>query len=90
MERLALQALTPAALIAQVEGVTLAEARKLIAMVHRGEPVRGSGAVRRTAAAAVAAAGHVPTLAVRTREASAIDPFEKLVLSVLRTRGLVR
>ncbi len=80
MERLALQAITPAALAAQVAGVTLAEARKLIAMVHRGEPVRGSGAVRRTSAVAVAAAGHVPTLAVRTREASAIDPFEKLVL----------
>ncbi len=80
MERLALQAVTPAALTAQVDGVTLAEARKLVAMVHRGEPVRASSAVRRTAADAVAAAGHVPTLAVRTREASALDPFEKLVL----------
>ena len=82
MDRLALQALTPAALAAQVEGVTLAEARKLIAMVHRGEPVRASSAVRRGAADAVAAVGHVPTLAIRAREASALDPFEKLVLAL--------
>ncbi len=81
MDRLALQAVTPAALAAAVAGVTLAEARKLVAMVHRGEPVRAGSAVRRTAADAVAAAGHVPTLAIRTREASAIDPFEKLVLT---------
>ncbi len=82
MDRIALQAVTPAALAAQVEGVTLAEARKLVAMVHRGEPVHPSSAVRRSAAEAVRAAGHVPTLAVRTREASAVDPFEKLVLTL--------
>ena len=82
VERIALQAVTPAALAAQVEGVTLAEARKLVAMVHRGEPVHPSSAVRRSAAEAALAAGHVPTLAVRTREASAVDPFEKLVLTL--------
>ena len=82
MDRLALQAVTPAALAAQVEGVTLAEARKLIAMVHRGEPVRASSAVRRGAADAALAVGHVPTLAIRAREASALDPFEKLVLAL--------
>lgn len=81
MERLALQAVTPAALAAAVDGVTLAEARKLVAMVHRGEAVRATSAVRRAAADAVAAAGHVPTLTVRTRAASALDPFEKLVLT---------
>ena len=82
MDRIALQAVTPAALAAAVDGVTLAEARKLVAMVHRGEAVRATSAVRRTAADAVAAAGHVPALTVRTREASAIDPFEKLVLAL--------
>ncbi len=81
VELLALQAMTPPALVAAVDGVTLAEARKLVAMVHRGEPVRAGSAVRRSAADAVAARGHVPTLAVTSRAASAVDPFEKLVLT---------
>lgn len=78
---LALQALTPEALAAAVPAVTLAEARKLVAMIHRGEPVRATSAVRREAAAAVAAAGHVPSLDVHARAASQVDPFEKLVLA---------
>ena len=78
---LALQAVTPAALAGSVPGVTLAEARKLVAMVHRDEPVRASSAVRRVAADAVRAAGAVPALEVRREEASAIDPFVKYVLA---------
>lgn len=74
---LALQALTPAALAEAVPAVTLAEARKLVAMVHRDEPVRPSSAVRRQAAHAVAAAGEVPRLHVVEEVASAIDPFVK-------------
>ena len=62
---LALQAITPERLAAAVPAITLAEARKLVAQVHRGEPVardaRRSGAV---AAEAVRAAAHVPTLEV--------------------------
>ena len=54
---LALQAMTPAALAAAVPIVTLAEARKIVAMVHRGEPVRATSAVRRIAADAVNAVG---------------------------------
>jgi 23S rRNA (adenine2503-C2)-methyltransferase len=80
--RIALQAVTPAALAAAVPACTLAEARKLVAMVHRGEPVAPSSAVRRVAAAAVAEAGYVPVLTVRERQASAVDPFEKLVLAL--------
>lgn len=79
---LALQALTPAGLAARVPAVTLAEARKIVAMVHRDEPVAGSSAVRRAAAAAVRAAGRVPALEVRREEASAIDPFVKYVLGL--------
>ncbi len=82
MTRLALQAVTPAELAAAVPAITLAEARKLIAMVHRGEPVAPSSAVRRVAAEAVRAIGHVPTLEVRERAESAIDPFIKLVLAL--------
>lgn len=77
---LALQAVTPAALAAAVPAITLAEARKLVAMVHRDEPVAASSAVRRVAAEAVRAAGHVPTLTVVERAASALDPFTKLVV----------
>jgi 23S rRNA (adenine2503-C2)-methyltransferase len=74
---LALQALTPAELTAAVPAVTLAEARKIIAMVHRDEPVHASSAVRRVAADAVRAAGEVPRLSVVEEAASAIDPFVK-------------
>lgn len=74
---LALQALTPEALAEAVSAVTLAEARKLVAMVHRDEPVRPTSAVRRASAAAVNAAGEVPRLTVVEEVASAIDPFVK-------------
>lgn len=78
---LALQALTPAGLAAAVPAITLGEARKIVAMVHRGEPVRATSAVRRSAAEAVRAVGEVPALAVCERAASQLDPFEKLVLA---------
>jgi 23S rRNA (adenine2503-C2)-methyltransferase len=77
---IALQAMTPAALAAAA-GVTLAEARKIVAQVHRGEPVHASSMVRRAAADAVRAIGHVPALAVRAAQASAIDPFVKYALA---------
>jgi len=74
---LALQAVTPAGLAAAVPQITLAEARKLIAAVHRGEPIAASSAVRRAAAEAVRAAGAMPRLAVAAETASRIDPFVK-------------
>src|SRR5215510_1560112 len=78
---LALQALTPADLVRAVPGVSLAEARKLVAAVHRGEPVAASSAVRRSAARAVAAAGQVPALTVEAEAASTIDPFVKYLVA---------
>jgi len=78
---LALQALTPERLAAAVPEVSLAEARKLVAQVHRGEPIHPSSSVRRTAAEAVQACGWVPTLDVVSESASAIDPFVKYLLS---------
>ena len=78
---LALQALTPAKLAASVPGVTLAEARKVVAQVHRGEPVAASSAVRRTSADAVRAAGEVRTLEVVDEANSQIDPFVKYLLA---------
>ncbi|HEY5938056.1 MAG TPA: radical SAM protein [Kofleriaceae bacterium] len=74
---LALQAVTPAQLVAALDGVTLAEARKLVAMVHRGGPVAPSSAVRRSAAEAAQKAGSIPTLDVVAETASQLDPFVK-------------
>jgi len=78
---LALQAVTPAELTAALPEVLPAEARKVIAAVHRGEPVVASSAVRRSAARAVGAAGEVPGLTMVAETASAIDPFVKYLLA---------
>lgn len=77
---LALQAVTPAQLVASVPGVTLAEARKAIAAVHRGETVTANGAIRRTAAEAIRDAGSMPTLEIVDEVASELDPFVKYAL----------
>jgi 23S rRNA (adenine2503-C2)-methyltransferase len=76
---LALQAVTPAHLSSAI-GIPLAEARKVIAMVHRGEPVRASSRVRRQTADAVHAAGEVPALRLVAETPSAIDPFVKYLV----------
>jgi 23S rRNA (adenine2503-C2)-methyltransferase len=78
---LALQAVTPEHLAASVPAITLAEARKLVAQVHRGEPVAATSAIRRSAAEAVRAAGTVPVLDVVAETASQLDPFVKYLLS---------
>ncbi len=78
---LALQALTPERLAAEVPEVTLGEARKLVAQVHRGEPIHASSVVRRSAADAVRSRGDVPSLQVVAESASAIDPFVKYLLA---------
>jgi 23S rRNA (adenine2503-C2)-methyltransferase len=76
---LALQAIPPATL-ALTCGLTAAEARKVVAAVHRGEPVERVQGVRRVALDAVRAQGAVPTLEVRSIRPSAVDPFVKLAL----------
>jgi 23S rRNA (adenine2503-C2)-methyltransferase len=77
----ALQALTPERLTAVVPGVDLAEARKLVAQVHRGEPISATSAIRRTSADAVRAATYIPAVEVVAETASAIDPFVKYLLA---------
>jgi 23S rRNA (adenine2503-C2)-methyltransferase len=77
----ALQALTPERLTAVVPGVDLAEARKLVAQAHRGEPITATSAIRRTSADAVRSATYIPTLEVVAETASAIDPFVKYLLA---------
>jgi 23S rRNA (adenine2503-C2)-methyltransferase len=78
---LALQSITPERLASAVPQVSLAEARKLIAQVHRGEPITATSAIRRSSADAVRAAGSVPSLEVIAETPSHIDPFVKYLLA---------
>ncbi len=78
---LALQALTPERLAAAVPAITMAEARKLVAQVHRGEPIAPTSSIRRIAAEAVRAVGTVPALEVIAETASQLDPFVKYLLA---------
>jgi 23S rRNA (adenine2503-C2)-methyltransferase len=72
--------MTPDAL-AKACGLELAEARKIVAAVHRGDSPLAPAGVRRAALEAVRARGHVPALQVRAVRRSAIDPFVKLALA---------
>ncbi len=78
-----LQAVTPEELSAEVEGVSLQEARKIVGAIHRHdhlpETVRG---VRRTSLDRVRAAGSIPKLVVRAIRRSRIDPFLKYALEM--------
>jgi 23S rRNA (adenine2503-C2)-methyltransferase len=78
---LALQAVTPDVLADTLQ-IALAEARKIIASVHRGHwtGVPGCQGVRRVAVDAARARGQVPALEVRSVRRSAVDPFVKLAL----------
>ncbi|MDB4957329.1 MAG: Ribosomal large subunit methyltransferase [Myxococcales bacterium] len=78
---LALQALTPQQLAASVPAITLAEARKLVAQAHRGEPIAATSAIRRVAADAVRAVAEMPQLEVIAETPSQIDPFVKYLVA---------
>src|SRR5215468_7441817 len=78
---LALQGLSAAALARAVPEVALAEARKIVAQVHRDEPVETPApGVSRRAREAVHARGHVPALEIDRVTASGVDPFVKYAL----------
>ncbi len=78
---IALHAITPDALAARVPAITLAEARKLVAAAHRGEPIAASSHVRAVAADAVRAACTPHALEVVDESFSQIDPFVKYLLA---------
>jgi 23S rRNA (adenine2503-C2)-methyltransferase len=80
-EMLALQALTPERLARLVPVISMAEARKVVAQIHRGEQIAPSSAIRAVAARAVRDAGSVPSLDVVAETPSAIDPFVKYLLA---------
>ena len=77
---LALQALTPQALAHACVPLTPAEARKVVAAVHRGAPLERLAGVRRVAMDAVRGLGCVPRLELSAKAHSAVDPFVKFVL----------
>ena len=76
---MALQAVTPDVLASGC-AITAAEARKVVAAVHRGDPIENAAGVRRLALDAVRARAYVPTLEVCSVHPSSIDPFVKLAL----------
>src|SRR5262249_15676192 len=78
---LALQAVTPSELAREVSGIELAEARKLVAAVHRGDEIRAGSAVRRSAAEAVRRASGGPRLEVIHEAASRLDPVGEYLLA---------
>lgn len=80
-EPIALQGLVPEALVAAVPDLELAEARSVIARVHRDEdPMLPDSRVRRSSREAIAVRGHVPALAVVDSVRSSLDPFVKFAL----------
>lgn len=81
--RPALQALLPEELVQVAGGIELGEARKLIALVHRGEalPRRSPSEVRRASLDRVRAATQVPELRLVARTPSAADAFVKYALA---------
>ncbi|MET0595350.1 MAG: radical SAM protein [Polyangiaceae bacterium] len=80
--RPALQGLRPEDLVEIASGITLGEARKLIALIHRGEPFppRSPAQVRRVSFDRVRERTQVPEMRLVSRIASAIDPFVKYAL----------
>jgi 23S rRNA (adenine2503-C2)-methyltransferase len=82
--KIALQGIAPAALVLACgpeHALELPEARKIVSRVHRELGIDGAfSGVRRGGLARVRAIGHVPTLEIASAQASALDPFQKLVL----------
>ncbi|MEZ4293832.1 MAG: radical SAM protein [Polyangiaceae bacterium] len=74
----ALQALSPADL-ADRAGIDQVDARRIVSLVHRtgGLPERSPATIRRAALDRARAIGHVPSIELAERRASAVDPFVK-------------
>jgi 23S rRNA (adenine2503-C2)-methyltransferase len=80
--RIPLQGVTPQELARAVPELSLEEARRLVAQVHRDEdPSTPSSGVRRASREAVLRAGWVPRLELRAERASRVDPFVKYALA---------
>ncbi|MEZ4230032.1 MAG: 23S rRNA (adenine(2503)-C(2))-methyltransferase RlmN [Polyangiaceae bacterium] len=80
---LALQAVTPEFLANTLGPVSIADARRILAQVHRAGHLETPLAnVRRAALASARDAGYVPRLEVVSRQHSSLDPFVKLAFRV--------
>jgi 23S rRNA (adenine2503-C2)-methyltransferase len=80
---IALQGVTPDALVAAIPALVLGEARKIVSLVHRDRPLpRSASWARRGVLDRVRAETFVPTLEVVARHESADDPFVKLALAL--------
>jgi 23S rRNA (adenine2503-C2)-methyltransferase len=78
---LALQGITPDALMARFVGLTATEARKVVSRIHRGMPLSAATPwVRREHMAALARETAVPTVDIVVEERSREDPFMKLAV----------
>jgi 23S rRNA (adenine2503-C2)-methyltransferase len=76
-----LQGVTPDELCRRIPGIELAEARRIVAAVHRDEdPAAPCAGVRRESREAAITRGSVPRLMTVERVESRLDPFVKLVL----------
>ncbi len=88
-----LQGFSPARLAIECPDISLAEARKIVAQVHRDEAVATPTAgVSRRARLAAVAFGPVPTLDVVSERKSSLDPFVKYAMKTgdLHTLEAVR
>lgn len=78
-DRIALQGVTPQRLTALLPGITLAEARRVVATVNAGGDISlPHSGVRRVTRELVCTRGHVPTLTVEQSQKSDYDAFLKL------------
>src|SRR5690349_10480370 len=79
--RIPLTGVTPEELMAQVPGVRLTEARRVVSAVHAGRDLAlVDGSVRRSTRELLAARGCVPRLTIVDQALSDYDAFMKLVL----------
>lgn len=76
----ALQAFTPDGLHAHFPSVPLSHARKVVARLHRDEPLTADSGISRASVDTLLGGGHVPALTVVETARSALDPFVKHVL----------
>jgi 23S rRNA (adenine2503-C2)-methyltransferase len=81
-----MQGLTSERLCALVPELSLGEARKVMAAVHRRgavlEPTPVVEGVRARSWAALKTAVHVPTLSLSTKQESSVDPFAKVLFAL--------
>lgn len=78
---LPLQGFTPEELLARLPALSIEEARRVVAQVHRGEsPATPHSGIRKVSRELVVRHGRVPELAIVSERASQIDPFVKYAL----------